>query len=87
MPASKKSLKKISPPAMGTAEAFYVIFRALTKKDKMAVASYIFDDEDIRSRDDLPETPNQITLASFVEAKSAMPLFQSIDDLKKDLMR
>lgn len=66
----------------------YVIFRSLPRKDRMAVARYILEDDDIRIRHsyDLSEIPNETTLKAFAEDKSAMPLFRSVEELRKDLM-
>jgi len=86
MSVSEKPSQRFNSPPSGTAEAFYLIFRALPKKDRMTVARYIFEDDDIRRCYDLPEIPNQTTLKAFAEDKSAMPFFQSVEDLRKDLV-
>jgi hypothetical protein len=80
------SSKKIQPETITTAEAFYKVFRALPKKDRLAVARYILEDEDLQQGVDLTEIPNKVTLKSFAEDKSAMPVFHSVDELRKDLL-
>ena len=86
MSVSEKQSRKFQIASVGTAEAFYVIFRALPKKERMAVARYILEDDDIRHCYDLPEIPNEMTLKAFAEDKSAMPLFHSVEELRKDLL-
>jgi len=76
----------MKPTAINTAEAFYVLFRALHKKDRLAVARYILEDEDISGNFGFSEIPNEITLNAFAEEKSTMPVFHSIEELRKDLM-
>lgn len=78
--------EKIRAASVGTAEAFYVIYRALSKKDRIAVARYILEDDDIRNCYGLSKLPNERTLQAFAEDKSAMPLFNSIEELRKDLL-
>jgi len=80
------SSKKIKPETITTAEAFYKVYRALPKKDRLAVARYILEDEDLQQGVDLTEIPNKVTLNSFAEDKSAMPVFHSVDELRKDLL-
>ncbi|OQY54708.1 MAG: hypothetical protein B6245_20835 [Desulfobacteraceae bacterium 4572_88] len=48
MLASEQQSRKFQSASVGTAEAFYMIFRTLSKKDRMAVAHYILEDDDIR---------------------------------------
>lgn len=81
-----KNLSGKSAAEVSTAEAFYVIFRSLSMEDRMAVARYILEDDDIRHSCDLPDIPNETTLKAFAEDKSAMPLFRSVEELRKDLM-
>jgi hypothetical protein len=80
----------VSPPQavhqMSTAEAFYRVFCALPKKDRVAVARYIFQDTEIRHTLELPEIPNDQTLKSFTEEKAHMPVFTSIQALRGDLL-
>lgn len=71
---------------MSTAEAFYQVFRALPKKDRLAIAHYILEDEEIQRSMDQLEVPNETTLAAFAEDKATMPVFQTIDELRKDLL-
>ena len=68
---------------ISTAEAFYRVFLALPKPDRLTIARYILDDEGIQQQF---EIPNETTLKAFSEDESKMPLFDSIDDLKKDLL-
>ena len=69
---------------VSTAEAFYRIFRALPRKDRLTVARYILEDEDIRRSFDKLEIPNETTLKAFAEDKSVMPVFHSVEELRKD---
>jgi len=46
----------------------------LSKKDRIAVAGYIFQDTEMRDLLELTEIPNDLTLKSFAEDKSGMPL-------------
>ncbi len=81
MSASEKQSGKIQSSSVGTAEAFYVLFRALPKKDRMAAAQYILEDDDIRHFYGLPEIPNETTLKAFAEERTSMPLFRSLEEL------
>jgi hypothetical protein len=80
----------VSPPhtanQMSTAEAFYRVFCALPKKDRVAVARYIFQNTEIRHTLEFTEIPNDQTLNSFAEDKSNMPLFTTIQALREDLL-
>lgn len=71
---------------VSTAEAFYRIFRVLSKKDKIAVVRYIMEDEEVRKTLEFTEIPNALTLEAFAEDKSDMPAFETIDELRKDLL-
>lgn len=72
--------------SMGTAEAFYTLFRTLPAEDKLAVAKYILEDEDVR-RNAIPAIiPNKTTLSAFAEKKDDMPVFESIEALREDLL-
>ncbi len=85
----KKSVH-VSPPQavyqMSTAEAFYRVFCALPKNDRVAVARYIFQDTEIRHTLELTEIPNDQTLKSFTEEKAHMPVFATIQELRQDLL-
>ena len=83
---SKKESKKSQSMTISTGEAFYRVFRALPKKDRLAVARYILKDEDILRSFDKLEIPNETTLKAFAEDKTAMPVFYSIKRLRKDLL-
>ncbi len=80
----------ISPsPAVNqisTAEAFYRLFCALSKKDRMAVAGYIFQDSEVRHILELTEIPNDLTLNSFTEDKSHLPVFSTVAALREELL-
>ena len=71
---------------ISTAEAFYRVFRALPKKDRLSVARYILKDEDIRRSFDKLKIPNETTLEAFAEDKSGMAVFHSVEELRKDLL-
>ena len=71
---------------MSTAEAFYRVFCALPKKDRMDVASYIFQDTEVRHHLELTEIPNDQTLKSFAEDKSSMSVFKTVQALREDLL-
>jgi len=79
MPVSKKLSGKSESGAMGTAEAFYILYNALPKKERLKAARYILEDIDM-------EIPNETTRKSFAEDKSLMPEFHSMDELRKDLL-
>ena len=82
----QKKLKKSQSDIISTAEAFYIVFRALPKKDRIAVVRYILGDDDIQQSIDLLNIPNETTLKAFAEDKSALPVFHSIEELRKDLL-
>lgn len=71
---------------ISTAEAFYRVFCALPKKDRVAVARYIFQDTEIRRTLELTEIPNDQTLKSFAEDTSHMSVFTTIQALREDLL-
>ena len=71
---------------ISTAEAFYRVFCALPKKDRVAVARFIFQDTEIRHTLELTEIPNEQTRNSFAEDKSQMSVFTSIQALREDLL-
>ncbi len=79
MSVSKRQSEKPESVAIGTAEAFYTLYRALPKKDRLKVAQYILEEGDIQA-------PNGTTLKSFAEERSVMPEFHSVDELRKDLL-
>lgn len=70
---------------ISTPEAFYQVFRALPKKDQVTVARYILKDKNIRASFDKLEIPNETTLKAFAEDKTTMPVFHSVEELRKDL--
>ncbi|QTA81538.1 Uncharacterized protein dnl_38750 [Desulfonema limicola] len=79
MLVSKQKSGIFESAAIGTAEAFYTLYRALPKKDRRKVAQYILEDTDV-------QIPNKTTLKSFGEDKTVMPVFNSVDELRKDLL-
>ncbi|MEW6618055.1 MAG: hypothetical protein AB1422_01670 [bacterium] len=86
MLTSKKDLEKYQSVTITTGEAFYRVFRALPKKDRVAVTRYILKDEDIRHSFGKLEIPNETTLKAFAEDKSTVPVFHSVEELRKDLL-
>ncbi len=86
MLASKKELGEFQPVTISAGEAFYRVFRALPKKDRVTVIRYILKDEDIRHSFGKFEIPNETTLKAFTEDKSTMSVFHSIEELRKDLL-
>jgi hypothetical protein len=86
MLTSKKQPEKSQSMTISAAEAFYRVFHALPKKDRLTVARYILEDKDIRRSFDKLEIPNETTLKAFAEDKSAMPGFNSVKELRKDLL-
>jgi len=80
--SSEKSFKS-KHINISAAEAFYRVFCALPENDRLAIARYILEDEDIRQ---YIEIPNETTLKAFSEEKSKMPVFHSIDELREDLL-
>jgi len=83
---SKKDLEKSQSVAVSIGEAFYRVFRALPKKDRLIVARYILKDKDIQHSFGKLEIPNKTTVKAFEEDKSTMPAFHSIEELRKDLL-
>jgi len=83
---SKKQPEESQSVTISTAEAFYQVFRALPKKDRLTVARYILEDEDVRRSFDRFEIPNETTLKTLAEDKSAMSVFHSVEELRKDLL-
>ena len=68
------------------AEAFYRVFRALPRKERMAIACYILADAEVQKTLALPEMPNATTLRAFAEDKRGLPAFDTVDELRKDLL-
>ena len=81
---SKEIFKKSQFVTFSTAEAFYRVFCALSKLDRIKVAHYILEDEEILQN---LENPNETTLNAYAEDKSKMPVFHDIDELRKDLFK
>jgi len=83
----KNGRQREHPPSeISTAKAFYLVFRALPEADRLAVARYILQDEEIQRRPDVAEVPNDTTLDSFAENKVSMPAFKSLEELRRDLL-
>ena len=70
--------------SIGTPEAFYRLFRSLSQNERFTTARYILEDEEIRY---YLKIPNEITLEAFSEDKNNMPIFNTIDDLREDLLK
>jgi len=83
---SKKQSESFQSGTMSTAGAFYWVFRALPKKDRLTIAQYILKDEDVQRSFGNLEIPNKTTLKAFAEDKSAMPIFHCVEELRKDLV-
>jgi hypothetical protein len=83
---SNRQSGKSRSASISTAEAFHRVFRVWPKKDRLTVARYILEDEDIRRSLGMIEIPNETTLNAFAEDKSAMPVFHSVEELRKDLL-
>jgi len=79
MSISKRTSEKPESVAIGAAEAFYTLYRALPKRERLKIARYILENGDI-------QIPNETTLKAFAEDKSVMPEFHSVDELRKDLL-
>ena len=71
---------------LSTAEAFYRVFCALSLQERIAIAHYILADEQIRQSLALSEVPNSVTLQAFAESQEDMPVFDTVDELVKDLL-
>ena len=76
----------LSDHSFGAAEAFYRIFRALPQKERFAIADLILRDEEVCRNFGLSEIPNEITKKAFNEPFEQMAIFETIDDLRKDLI-
>ena len=77
--AINATLQSIESP-----EGFYRFFRSMSQNDRFAAATYILEDEGIRR---YLKIPNEITLEAFSEDKNTMPVFNSIDELREDLLK
>ena len=71
---------------LSTAEAFYRVFCALSLKEKIAIAQYILADEQVQQSLFMSEVPNSVTLQAFAESKEDMPVFDTVEELTKDLL-
>jgi hypothetical protein len=72
--------------AISTAEAFYQVFCALPQQDRLDVARYIFQDDEIRHNLELTEVPNDLTLQTFAETSANMAVFDNVQELQEDLL-
>ena len=86
MSQSMKKSTKYQSRVLDTAEAFYRVFCALPKKDRLTIAQYILYDEEIQQSLNMGEIPSEVTIRAFKEDKSKMPVFENIDELRKDLL-
>lgn len=77
---------KTAPADISTAEAFYRVFCALSKPDRLAIARYILRDKEVRQQLERSEIPNDVTLKAFAEKTSKMPVFETIQELQEDLL-
>jgi len=50
------------------------------------VVKYILEDEDVRQQEFRTDIPNKTTLSAFAEKKADMPVYESIEALRKDLL-
>ena len=71
---------------VSTAEAFYLVFCALPKKDRLTVARYILQNEEIRKSIKYFEAPNVATVKALEEDPRKMPEFRTIEELRQDLL-
>jgi hypothetical protein len=81
-----KDKSKLPKVSVSTAEAFYRIFCVLPRKDRLKIVQYILQDKEIKKLFNLPENPNEVTLKAFQEDKKQMPVFESIQELREDLL-
>lgn len=79
-----ESAIKTSIQSIGTSEAFYRLFRSLSQNDRFTAARYILEDKEIRH---YLKIPNEITIEALSENKDNMPIFNSIDELRDDLLK
>jgi hypothetical protein len=77
---------RTSNTQVSTAEAFYRVFCALPKRDRLTVARYILRDKEIRKSIEHFEIPNGITLKALDEDTAEMPRFGTIEELRQDLL-
>jgi len=77
---------KVDFKSFGTAEAFYKIFSALPRKERLAIAHYILIDKDVQESLAQSEIPNETTLQAFTQVERNMPVFNTIGELQKDLL-
>lgn len=71
---------------LSTAKAFYREFCALSLQERIAIAHYILADEQVQQSLALSEVPNSVTLQAFAESKKDMLVFDTVDELVKDLL-
>lgn len=75
-----------SKAGMKTAEAFYQLFCALSEQDRFAIVNYFLQDKEIQKLIASSWIPNDMTLNAYAEDKASMPVFETISDLRKDLL-
>ena len=64
---SQSGNPRASKTKVSTAEAFYLVFCALPKRDRLTVARYILQDDEIRKSIEHLEVSSAITLKAFDE--------------------
>ncbi len=77
-----KSMSNASVNTIGAPDAFYRLFRSLSKNERVTAARYILEDEEIRY---YLKSPNEKTLETKAEDKNSMPISNSVDELREDL--
>jgi hypothetical protein len=80
---SNKKFTKYKRVNISTADEFYRLFCTLPKSDRLIIARHILEDEEIQN--DL-EILNKTTLEAFSEDKKSMPSYNTVDELRKDLL-
>ncbi len=83
---SQSGNPRASKTKVSTAEAFYLVFCALPKRDRLTVARYILQDDEIRKSIEHLEVPSAITLKAFDEDTAEMPRFGTVEELRQDLL-
>jgi len=79
-----KSASNSTSKPIGTPEAFYRLFQVLSQDERFRAARYIIEDEEIRRH---LKIPNETTLEALSEDRDDMPVFNTIDALREDLLK
>ncbi len=77
------SSEKTKHNQISAGEAFYLVYLELPESDRLAIARYILEDEDIKQQF---EIQNEMTIKAFSGDVNKMPTFDSLYDLRKDLL-